>query len=35
ASALSVAGGHVGMVAGPRARALLWERLGAWLLRHG
>ncbi|ACI52796.1 alpha/beta hydrolase fold [Gluconacetobacter diazotrophicus PA1 5] len=35
ATELPVAGGHVGMVAGPRARDLLGAPLAAWLLRHG
>nr|WP_246395577.1 alpha/beta fold hydrolase [Gluconacetobacter tumulisoli] len=34
ATLLPVAGGHVGMVAGPRADGLLWAPLAAWLLQH-
>ncbi|MBB2189894.1 alpha/beta fold hydrolase [Gluconacetobacter azotocaptans] len=34
ATLLQVAGGHVGMVAGPRAEGLLWTPLTAWLQQH-
>jgi polyhydroxyalkanoate synthase subunit PhaC len=33
AKQLKVDGGHIGMVVGPRAEALLWQPLGDWLSR--